>query len=411
MASGCRRRVSPVDGVAGGRIPPSGYRAGIVATGADERSATRFAGLDGLRALAVALVVWHNYRNVPQGGPTTMQAGYIGVVLFFVISGFLITSLMWREVDGFGGVRVSAFYLRRVYRLYPAMLTTLAFLVVVSAFRHRSALDIGLGVVTVLAYVFNFALAFWHFATVLGADGWPHLWSLSVEEQFYLVWPVALGAWLWLRRRRDRDRGALALATVLVLLAIVVELWRTWLWWHGASESRLYLSTDTRLDALLIGAAFALLLRIAPGIIGRCARASWLLLPMLFVFVVLADVGSRASDSPAPGWMFGPGMGLVAVLSLAIVALSISAAPSTTAQRLLSAKPVVWIGQRSYAIYLFHLPLAVVLGEHASTQLVALIMTLLLAELSHRLLEEPVRRRLPAWARRSTQRLNARSSP
>ncbi len=346
----------------------------------------RFPGLDGLRAVAVGVVVLHNTT-------TLMPGGYVGVILFFVISGFLITSLLDREFSATGGIRLGAFYLRRALRLFPALAEALVLLVLLS-WRHAPADEIGKAVGLVAAYAWNWS---WVFIPAPQVPGfWGPLWSLSVEEQFYLVWPVALLGLLVLTRT---SRRAGALAWAVLALAVAGTAWRCWLWAYGASGSRVYVGTDTRGDALLLGAALALVMARRAGLRRAFAAAHAWLLPAGLLFLALCFL-LPAPDLEAPAtWQLGPGMVVPTLVGVVLVGLAVTADPGTQGARLLASRPFVWLGDRSYAVYLFHLPISVTLSGSLEGKVAAYALTLGLAELSHRFVEAPVRRRVPAWAR------------
>lgn len=226
--------------------------------------------LDGLRGIAILAVLTFHSRGFYLAG------GFIGVDLFFALSGFRITTLLVQEWSQYGRVNFKAFYARRAIRLLPAMFGILAAfwavsLVFHSQFATSPALMTKVTVVT-LAYVPNWFLAF-------GAS-WPrrfvHVWSLAIEEQFYLVWPAILVACLATRR-------PLRTAVLVALgLAGAVTLWRIYLTLEGAKFPRRYFATDTRSDGILVGCALSLLssgsdFRAAQ----RCGQPGELVLPSL----------------------------------------------------------------------------------------------------------------------------------
>lgn len=360
--------------------------------------------LDGLRAVAVVAVMLYH------GGVTWAAGGFLGVDVFFVLSGFLITSLLVKEWMRTGRIALRAFWLRRARRLLPAMLVVLvavaAHFFFVSA-QQQSTLR-GDSLAT-LGYVSNW----WfmvsgqsYFAQFLEPSPLRHTWSLAIEEQFYIVFPLLLVALLGRARLGLGRLRALLLVGALGsagLMAVVFE--------PLADPSRAYYGTDTRMQALLLGAVLALvpaLTRPATPVYsrlhGRLVRlpgsglAGWLALAGLLVLFVTAR-----ELSP---WMYRGGFLLVAVLSAVVIA-SVLRAPRSTLGRILSWRPVVAVGVVSYGLYLWHWPVYVALN-HERTGLdgpallsARVALTGLLAALSYRLVEEPIR----------TQRLQRRFTP
>jgi peptidoglycan/LPS O-acetylase OafA/YrhL len=362
----------------------------------EPRAQTRFEGLDGLRALAVGLVVWHNYGSLPalSSHPLlgSLRAGYVGVTLFFVLSGFLITYLLLAEFETNGKIRLGAFYVRRAIRLLPALALTLLFLNVLDTLRGVSAVHLAAGTLAAVFYFFNFVEEHASYTRPVGAFGWSHLWSLAVEEQFYILWPAIF--LVAIRRLRTR-----VMSVCLIGAALVVTLWRTLLWMNGASEVRLYLLTDTRADALLIGASLGIAIRTNPRLRATASRFTALLLPAVVAFLAFADLGSSGSSLHSPGWLLGPGMIAVSVLSALIIWLTIEA-PNRGLKRLLSSRLMTEVGRRSYGIYLFHLPMYAWLSARKGGFTLSLIATLIATEVSYRFVEQPLLRRTPYWARR-----------
>jgi peptidoglycan/LPS O-acetylase OafA/YrhL len=365
----------------------------------DDRS--RFAGLDSLRAIAVVLVIWFHFGEIPGtsrvpiiGVLSHPQAGYLGAELFFVLSGFLITSLLLRERNRTGSVDVKAFYLRRVFRLMPALVLALVVLAGVNARLHEPIRESVLGVVAAIGYQFN-VVAYFHSHGAhpeLGGVAWGHLWSLSVEEQFYLVWPIVLGSSLVVHRLAGRR-----LACALAGLASALTLWRTWLWASGASTLRLYLMTDTRADALLIGAATAAALH-AAGRWTPDVRLRRMVAPTGLVAVAaFAFFGSRWDTVQRPGWMYGPGFTVFSLCS-AVLLVCVVHPSGSWLDRLLASRSMVAVGRRSYGLYLFHYPARALALGHPGSWALAVAGTGLAAEVSLRLVERPWLARTPRWA-------------
>jgi peptidoglycan/LPS O-acetylase OafA/YrhL len=348
-------------------------------------------GIDGLRALAVAGVVMFHLPTVGLVG------GYLGVDLFLVISGYLITALLVAEADGTGRIRLGAFWMRRIRRLVPALVVMLAGVVVWMALvdwslvrRTRTMFAASLG------YAANWYEAAVHFnpADPLGRSGvLEHMWSLALEEQFYLVWPLVLAGALVLVGIR---RGALLGGVVLGAAGSCVLAWA--LFNSGGDVTRIYYGTDTRAVALLVGIALAVALPPARVVAWRPGRANWLALEVAGAAALVAIVGVGMSLSQSGGALYRGGFLIVALIAGAL--LVATANPSTATGRLFALAPLVWIGARSYAIYLWHLPVIVLLSpDHgfgvSGWWLAALQVgvTVALADLSYRYVEMPIRRR------------------
>jgi peptidoglycan/LPS O-acetylase OafA/YrhL len=211
----------------------------------EEWRATRyFPGLDGLRAVAALLVVFHHARTHRLWG---VLEGWNGVTLFFVLSGFLITTLLLER--GHERHPIASFYLRRALRLLPAVVVLLAGMVVIAAAEGEPGRAVANTIGAVLSYTTNWALL----AGVSIERHVTHLWSLAIEEQFYAVWPLLLLGVLATGRTRRQ------LLWLTLGLALASALWRAALWESGHGWERLYLRTDARADSLLVGASLALL--------------------------------------------------------------------------------------------------------------------------------------------------------
>jgi len=348
-------------------------------------------GIDGLRALAVAGVVMF---HLPAVG---LVGGYLGVDLFLVISGYLITALLVAEADGTGRIHLGAFWMRRIRRLVPALVVMLAGVVVWMAVvdwslvrRTRTMFAASLG------YAANWYEAAVHFdpADPLGRSGvLEHMWSLALEEQFYLVWPLVLAGAIVLVGIR---RGALLGGVVLGAAGSCVLAWA--LFNSGGDVTRIYYGTDTRAVALLVGIALAVALPPARVVAWRPGRANWLALEVAGVAALVAIVGVGMSLSQSGGALYRGGFLIVALMAGAL--LMATANPSTSTGRLFALAPLVWIGARSYGIYLWHLPVIVLLspdhGFGVSGWWLAGLqvgVTVAVAALSYRYVEMPIRRR------------------
>ena len=347
--------------------------------------------LQGLRAVAVtAVVLYHLW-------PARVSGGFVGVDVFFVISGFLITSHLVREVTSTGSVRVGRFWARRIRRLLPAGLLVLAacavavVLVLPATAWAPTARQLGASAL----YVQNWALAL-DAVDYLAADDVPtvaqHYWSLSVEEQFYLVWPLLVLGLVALAARRAGGRpGPVAVRRALVVGTALLAL--ASLTWSVVSTSQdqalAYLSTLTRVWEFAAGALAALVAVRTPWPPAARAALGW---------AGLAAIGASAlvyTDASAfPGWIaLVPVLGTVAVIAAG--AGRGRAAPGTW----LSLRPARFVGDVSYSVYLWHWPLIVVapvvLGRATSwpDEVVLLVLTILLAWGTKVLVEDPARTR------------------
>ncbi len=351
------------------------------------RANVRFRGLDGLRALAVLMVISHNYGPFPglgsSGRYAWFAAGYVGVTLFFVLSGFLITQRLIAEYRTTGSVSFVGFWKRRAFRLLPALLLCLLLLVIDNIRTHISAGETLRASLAALFYVFNFVSAQRMPANPLGGEGWGALWSLSVEEQFYVVWPIPL---LWAWKRYNPQRVLVGVGVLTVLSA----LWCTLLWFREASFLRLYLATDTRAQSLFLGAGIAVAWHGLPKI-RVCAKSVSVLLGPACALLVMAGVfGSNAKPTKSPGWMIGPGLFLVTALCGFIVLVATEASLKSPISRLLNTKVAVAIGQRSYGLYLFHVVAAAYFRNVQGGWLLSFAVTFALSFASYAFLEQPI---------------------
>ena len=349
--------------------------------------------LDGLRALAVAAVVVYHLDS------GWLPGGYLGVDVFFVLSGYLITGLLVAEHEHRGRVDLPAFWARRARRLLPALCVLL--IVVMIGLRiggDELALASARGdFLSALFYVAN-----WHF-TLSGQSYFQqytaisplrHTWSLGIEEQFYLLWPLV--TWLVLQRWGRVRLGIIAAALALASFVLMAGLY------DGADPSRAYYGTDTRIGQLLIGAILALvlagpsrerLLRIArplaiPALLGLLAAMTW-----------LAD-GSAI--------YYGPG---AAAVGLAVALLIAGLEAGSPLIRVLSFRPVVGLGLISYGVYLWHFPVIQFVGGSLAPTSgilpagVAVFITLTVSAVSFVVLERPIRRGMSPWPELTPRRL------
>jgi peptidoglycan/LPS O-acetylase OafA/YrhL/lysophospholipase L1-like esterase len=347
-------------------------------------------GLDGLRAFAVlAVIAFHLW-------PHRLPGGFLGVDVFFVISGFLITTLLLREGDRTGRVDMIGFWRRRARRLLPALVIAVL-ASVLAAWMVSSDLLVDIDRQTIGALTFS---SNW---LEIGAgsdyfdDTAPTLfvtfWSLAVEEQFYLFWPVALIGILALAHTAvSRVRVVLGLG---VLSALLMAVWFV----PGSNPTRVYYGTDTHLFGLMLGAAVALAFA---GGVGVLAQRRWSRLRRWLGFVALGGlmVMVLTVDS-ASAFTYRGGIVLAAMLTAVVVA-SLPGPPSALT-RLSCSRPLAWVGERSYGIYLWHWPVILIVtallpavapgsDPTVATVLLSLGVTFALAAASYHWIEMPIRR-------------------
>jgi peptidoglycan/LPS O-acetylase OafA/YrhL len=338
--------------------------------------------LDGLRAVAVYLVVLFH------AGSSWFSGGYVGVDVFFVLSGFLVTELLMRDLVGLGSIRLSRFYSRRFRRLLPAAIVTLVITAIVfSAIASPADVaDAADGFRAALLYVTN-----WYFidqsSEYFGADVSSnpvlHFWSLAVEEQFYLLWPLLLGG-LWLIARRLGRHGWVAMRVAVAAGAVLSMAWALAL--RGSNPNRAYYGTDARAYQLLLGALIALTPEIGSQLL-RAAR--WLRGAGVVAMVGLLVGASTVVELDA----IERGVMIAALTGAVIVSLEVSRRGPLNS--VLTLPPVVYLGRISYGTYLWHWPVVVVARSFdlstVSTILLTLLVATALASLSFQLLERPIR--------------------
>ncbi|MDN5716308.1 MAG: acyltransferase, partial [Janibacter sp.] len=315
--------------------------------------------------------------------------GFAGVDVFFVISGFLITSQLVREVERSGTVSLPIFYARRAKRLFPAAFTVLAATaaIVWLVFPKTTWRDFGGDIAGSAAYLINWRLAersVDYLAEDVGASPVQHFWSLAVEEQYYIIWPLLiLGLAMLIRRYRLRTRPVLALAlTALILLPSL--LWSIHL--TAADPARSYFVTTTRLWELAIGALVAIAATVAP----RIPRAVAIAIGWGGLALIAFGALAQSTATPWPG-----SAAAVPTVGAAAVILAGFAAGPHGPTRILGTRPMVWVGGLSYSLYLWHWPLVVASQElwpdNRLAPVAAVILAFLPAWAAHRWIENPVR--------------------
>ena len=366
--------------------------------------------LNGIRGIAVALVL------VGHGGIPGVAGGFIGVDVFFVLSGFLITSLLLDELGRTGRVDLGGFWIRRARRLLPALLImVLAVTFTRTLFPADAVAALRTDAVAAFLWAANWAFVA-HKTDYFSQGETPsplqHTWSLGVEEQYYLIWPVLLVAVAVLlaaiarHRRRTATLAKVRVAVVgLAVVGTLASAAESILMAGDASLNRVYFGTDTRAQALLIGAAAAaLLVRDWPALMAgwsliRSRWAKWIarVVPVLGL-AVLAMVVHVATGSAAE---FRHGLLIVVAAAAVAVVAPVALDQGGAVARVLSLRPLVWLGVISYGVYLWHWPIFLVLnGERTGWSgwrlfAVRCVATLVVAVLSWWLVEQPIRRWQP----------------
>jgi peptidoglycan/LPS O-acetylase OafA/YrhL len=344
-------------------------------------------GIDAMRALAVLAVFGFH------AGLGWTPGGFLGVDVFFVISGYLITSLLLREFEHGGQVELGRFWLRRARRLLPAVAVLVAVSIVLGAIFEPARVDALRGdAISALFYFANWHFVFGHesyFEQFGRPSLFTHLWSLSVEEQFYLFWPLVFAAGMKLF-----GRGKLILGVIAGALGSVVLAWI--LFDPGGDASRVYYGTDTHAVGLLAGVALAL---VWSPIELRRHRAGPMVGPILDAvgvlalgFVVLSFL--HVHDYDLALWHGGYLWPAIATALL----LAVLAHPAARLGPILGQAPLLWLGLRSYSFYLWHWPVLVLTRPGIDVSLprgilipLQLLATLVLADLSYRYVELPFR--------------------
>jgi peptidoglycan/LPS O-acetylase OafA/YrhL len=382
---------------------PKSVEAGVVADAAVEPAlATRFAPLDGVRALAVTAVIL--YHAVPGWA----VGGYFGVDVFFVLSGFLITSLLLGEWRRSGTVALGAFWGRRARRLLPALFLMLTAVGVTAALLPQVLGSPNLfgDTAATLGYVANWHFIAQHsdyFAQVSNPSPLQHTWTLSIEEQFYLVWPLLLlVTFRVLRRRPNGPSPLIAVAAIAaagaaasaVLMAVLAPTNAT------ASVSRVYYGSDTRAQGLLVGCAVAALclwwgpVRTAAG-----RRAVWL----LGVAGAVGTIVMWRMVAESSAFTFHGGFAVLALCAAGVIAC-VTLLPGHPVARALALRPMAYLGRISYGMYLWYWPVLLVMTAGRThlhgTPLLAgrLLVIVAVAAASYHLVEAPIQRgALSGW--------------
>jgi len=328
-----------------------------------------------LRGVAILLVLG-------QHAPTTpLIDGFVGVTVFFCLSGYLITTLLVRELEG-GTIDVRAFYRRRAARLVPALVTVLGVTIVVLLIARQ---DLSVGQIfepAGAAATYTTNIFDWSDHVFATKDYFNYTWTLSVEEQFYLLWPFAL---LWSYRRDPRLFAALTVAFIAITLALDLYLGLSRQVKYDQHE---YFGSDTNALPILVGSLLAIVLH--NGWLSRMVRH---LAPCALLAVALLPVLAYRNDTYRPSLVIVAGTVLTLVTLIGVVTR-----PQSAVGSLLASDPVRWLGERSYSIYLWNvlarIAILYAIGPSLIGDIAWIVLFVVLSEASFRFVERPMRAKL-----------------
>ncbi|MFD0896641.1 acyltransferase family protein [Loigolactobacillus binensis] len=344
-------------------------------------------GIDGLRAIAVIGVILYHLM------PFSIPGGFLGVVIFLVLTGYLITDLLVQEWDQNGHVALWSFYRRRLARLYPALVTMLFSTAAYMTLFQRQLLAQLRGILwSNLLYVYNWwqiAHGQSYFARFAHNESpFTHLWTLSIEGQLYLVWPILIISLLVFTKHRHQ------IANILFGLGLISALLMAILYVPGHDPSRVYYGTDTRLFAVLFGAALALVWpsTILKPSIGRPQRR---LLNGIGVVTLVITILMYFKIDAQSTFLYRGGMVLFTIAVVLLTAVVVH--PGASVNRWLTNPLFTWIGKRSYGIYLYQFPVMIFYENQVQNiahlpwlhNLIQIGLILIISELSYRFIEKP----------------------
>ena len=340
-------------------------------------------GLDGLRGLALLGVLLFHADGALTGG-------YLGVDLFFVLSGFLITSLLLAEHRDTGTIALGAFWVRRARRLFPALLSLMPVVALYGRYfaKTEELRNVRAQALAALAYVANWQAIYQHksyWELFSAPSPLEHTWSLSIEEQFYVVWPLLVA--LVLRKGSPRVLLGVCLALAAVAMFAMIRLY------DPGDSTRVYLGTDTRMSGIVLGAAFATLVSPQRGFGAKTVRALDLAGGLAVVGLGVAWCTLRGTDA----FLYRGGFWLTELGALVLIACALCGERSVVA-RALSIRPLTWLGTISYGVYLWHWPVNVFLSTERThlhglpLHALRFALTFAIALISYRFLEQPIRR-------------------
>ena len=346
-------------------------------------------GLDGIRAIAVIMVLAYNLKLA------LFKSGFLGVTVFFVLSGYLITGILISEVEEEGTIDLKNFWLRRIRRLVPAVMSMAVVIIFVSAVVNRIIFTKGCKDFLASVLGFNNWWQIFNKVSYFEAAGVPspftHCWSLAIETQFYLIYPlILLGIYKLAKSRGEgRAKRGLLFAGVTLLLALISVILMIVLFDPQQDASRVYYGTDTRAFSLLFGALLAILwdYRMVPRRLS--ASVNMVLGSVSFAVLLVMTIAINGSSN---FWYRG-GQFVGTILTVLVIYTVLGR--KTWLSRFLSNPVLKWIGDRSYSIYLWHYPIILLISKGIKASwwitLIEIVLSVVLAELSYRFIETPIR--------------------
>ena len=346
-------------------------------------------GLDGIRAIAVIMVLAYHLKLA------LFKSGFLGVTVFFVLSGYLITGILISEVEEEGTIDLKNFWLRRIRRLVPAVMSMAVVIIFVSAVVNRVIFTKGCKDFLASVLGFNNWWQIFNKVSYFEAAGVPspftHCWSLAIETQFYLIYPlILLGIYKLAKSRGEgRVKRGLLFAGVTLLLALISVILMIVLFDPQKDASRVYYGTDTRAFSLLFGALLAIMweYRMVPRRLS--ASVNMVLGSVSFAALLVMTIAINGSSN---FWYRGGQFFGTILTVLMVYAVS---GRKTWLSRFLSNPVLKWIGDRSYSIYLWHYPIILLISKGIKASwwitLIEIVLSVVLAELSYRFIETPIR--------------------
>ena len=346
-------------------------------------------GLDGIRAIAVIMVLAYHLKLA------LFKSGFLGVTVFFVLSGYLITGILISEVEEEGTIDLKNFWLRRIRRLVPAVMSMAVVIIFVSAVVNRIIFTKGCKDFLASVLGFNNWWQIFNKVSYFEAAGvtspFTHCWSLAIETQFYLIYPLILLEIYKLVKSRGEGRAnrGLLFAGVTLLLALISVILMIVLFDPQQDASRVYYGTDTRAFSLLFGALLAILweYRMVPRRLS--ASVNMVLGSVSFAVLLVMTIAINGSSN---FWYRGGQFFGTILTVLMVYAVS---GRKTWLSRFLSNPVLKWIGDRSYSIYLWHYPIILLISKGIKASwwitLIEIVLSVVLAELSYRFIETPIR--------------------